>query len=74
MRNKTLEYLFELGTMSRLLLVEDDQETVEEITEYFRIRDYHVDHCPTGPDGLVNATEAEPDVIVVDRLPPARRH
>lgn len=54
--------------MARLLLIEDDAETVEEVAGYFLARGYAVEHAATGPDGLARARAA--DVLVVDRLLP----
>ena len=41
--------------MARLLLIEDDQETAEEVAGYFLARGYAVEHAATGPDGLARA-------------------
>ncbi len=56
--------------MSRLLLIEDDTETAEDIAGYFRSRGYDVVHCATGPAGLAAAMQGGPDLLVVDRLLP----
>lgn len=56
--------------MTRLLLIEDDGETVEEVAGYFRSHGYVVDHAATGPDGLALAHAGAADVLVVDRLLP----
>ena len=56
--------------MTRLLLIEDDDETAEEVVGYFRDRGYAVDHAATGPDGLSQARTGQADVIIVDRLLP----
>lgn len=56
--------------MTRLLLIEDDWETVEELTGYFRNRGYDVDSAGTGPDGLAQAGTGRADILVVDRLLP----
>ena len=62
--------IHEWNTMSRLLLIEDDAETAEEVAGYFRNRGYDVLHCATGPDGLAAAARGGADVLVVDRLLP----
>jgi len=56
--------------MTRLLLIEDDAETSEEVAGYFRRRGYDVDCAATGPDGLAHAGAGQADVLVVDRLLP----
>lgn len=56
--------------MTRLLLIEDDVETAEEVAGYFRGRGYDVDCAATGPNGLAQAGAGQADVLVVDRLLP----
>ncbi|MGI4954042.1 MAG: response regulator transcription factor [Janthinobacterium lividum] len=56
--------------MTRLLVIEDDVETAEEVTGYFRGRGYEVDYATTGPDGLVLAQTGLADLLVVDRMLP----
>ena len=56
--------------MTRLLLIEDDDETVEEVAAYFRSRGYDVERAATGPDGLAQARAGRADVLVVDRMLP----
>ena len=56
--------------MTRLLLIEDDTETAEEVAGYFRGRGYEVDCAATGPHGLAQAGAGRADVLVVDRLLP----
>ncbi len=56
--------------MTRLLLIEDDQETAEEVAGYFRGRGYEVECAATGPDGLAQAGAGWADVLVIDRLLP----
>ena len=56
--------------MTQLLLIEDDDETVEEITGYFSDRGYGVDRAANGPDGLARAAMCKSDVLVIDRMLP----
>jgi two-component system OmpR family response regulator len=56
--------------MTRLLLIEDDDETADEVVGYFRIRGYEVDRAATGGDGLAQARAGLADVLVVDRMLP----
>ena len=56
--------------MTRLLLIEDDAETVEEVAGYFHACGYAVEHAATGPEGLARAGAGKADVLVVDRLLP----
>lgn len=54
----------------RLLLVEDDQETADYIIRGFREAGHVVDHAPDGQDGLMMATDAAYDALIVDRMLP----
>nr|WP_321984663.1 response regulator transcription factor [uncultured Lichenicoccus sp.] len=56
--------------MSRMLLIEDDVETVDEVAGYFRSRGYEVECVTNGPDGLTQASVGRADVLVVDRMLP----
>ena len=56
--------------MTRLLLIEDDRETAEEVAGYFRGRGYDVECAATGPNGLARAGSGLLDVLGVDRLLP----
>ncbi len=56
--------------MARLLLIEDDTVTAEEVAGYFRGRGYQVAWAATGTDGLAQAGAGQADVLVVDRLLP----
>jgi len=57
-------------TMAKLLLIEDDEETAEEIMGELTHRGYVLTHAPTGTDGLDLARTGEHDVLIVDRLLP----
>ncbi len=56
--------------MTRLLLIEDDDETVEEVAAYFRSRGYDVERAANGLDGLAQAKAGDADVLIVDRMLP----
>lgn len=60
--------------MARLLLIEDDDETADEVVADLRSRGHEVGRAPTGPDGLRAARTATPDAqwdaMIVDRLLP----
>lgn len=56
--------------MTRLLLIEDDDETATEVAGYFRDLGYTVDRAATGPDGLSQASAVPADVLVIDRMLP----
>ena len=56
--------------MTKLLLIEDDDETVEDVTGYFRDRGYQVDRVASGLDGLARASAGGIDALVVDRMLP----
>lgn len=54
----------------RLLLIEDHQDIAENICEYVARNGHHIDHVLTGEDGLLRASEAQYDVIVLDVMLP----
>ena len=56
--------------MPRLLLIEDDKETAEEIRAEFRDRGFDVTWAANGIDGLDKARSGGADVMIVDRLLP----
>ena len=56
--------------MPKLLLIEDDHETAEEIMAELTERGFAVDWTASGVDGLDKARAGDADIIVVDRLLP----
>jgi two-component system, OmpR family, response regulator len=54
----------------RLLVIEDDQETADEIVSEFTEAGYDVRHAADGPQGLALAGSGEFDIIVMDRMLP----
>ncbi len=56
--------------MTKVLLIEDDDQTADEIVAELVHRGFHVERAATGTLGLEKAREAAQDVIVVDRLLP----
>jgi two-component system OmpR family response regulator len=54
----------------KVLVVEDDAETADEIVEEFYVAGFEVDRAATGPDGLAKAETSLFDVITLDRLLP----
>ncbi|HEY8440136.1 MAG TPA: response regulator transcription factor [Xanthobacteraceae bacterium] len=56
--------------MPKLLLIEDDGETANEIMAELTERGFEVDWAPTGIEGLDKARAGNADVMVVDRLLP----
>jgi two-component system OmpR family response regulator len=56
--------------MAKILLIEDDRETADEIVAELVYRGFEVDWAATGIEGLDKARSGEPDVMVVDRLLP----
>jgi two-component system OmpR family response regulator len=56
--------------MTRILLIEDDDETAEEVMGYLQSRAYDVARAATGPDGLLKAATLNVDAIVLDRMLP----
>ncbi|SFU94430.1 MULTISPECIES: response regulator transcription factor [unclassified Methylobacterium] len=56
--------------MAKLLLIEDDAATAEEILADLRGRGHAVDWAATGPEGAVAARTGSWDAIVLDRMLP----
>jgi two-component system OmpR family response regulator len=56
--------------LTRILVIEDDPETAAFICSGLRQEGFAVDHAATGSDGLFQATESPPELIVVDRMLP----
>ena len=54
----------------RILLIEDDPETARFVRKGFEEAGHVVDHAGDGKEGLLLALDADPDVIVVDRMLP----
>jgi two-component system OmpR family response regulator len=58
------------GTMAKLLLIEDDRETADEIIAELVERGFSVDWAATGIEGLDKARSGSLDAMIVDRLLP----
>jgi len=56
--------------MTKLLLIEDDSETAEEIKAELADRGFEVEWSPNGLEGLNKARSLRPDAMIVDRLLP----
>ena len=56
--------------MTKVLLIEDDGETAEEISAELTDRGFEVDWSSDGIDGLDKARSLQPDAMIVDRLLP----
>ncbi len=56
--------------MARILLIEDDGETAEEIAAELVERGFEVEWSADGNAGLATARSSRPDAIVVDRMLP----
>jgi two-component system, OmpR family, response regulator len=57
-------------SMAKLLLIEDDKETADEIRAELKDRGFEIDWAADGIEGLDKARSAGAEVIVVDRLLP----
>ena len=58
--------------VARILLIEDDDETAEEIRADLSQRGYEVERAATGAEGLERARADTWNVLVVDRMLPVR--
>jgi two-component system OmpR family response regulator len=56
--------------MAKVLLLEDDAETAEEITAELTDRGFAVEWAANGIEGLDKARSSRPDAMIVDRLMP----
>src|SRR5260370_32850990 len=56
--------------MTKVLLIEDDSETAEEITAELVDRGFEVEWSADGIEGLDRARSSRPDAMIVDRLLP----
>src|ERR1700709_648498 len=56
--------------MTKVLLIEDDSETAEEITAELADRGFEVEWLANGIEGLDKARSSRPDAMIVDRLLP----
>jgi two-component system, OmpR family, response regulator len=56
--------------MARLLLIEDDRETAEEIRAELRDNGFDVDWAADGLTGLDRARAADADAMIIDRMLP----
>ena len=54
----------------RMLVIEDDQETADEIVSEFTEAGYEVKHAADGPQGLALAGSGNFEIIVMDRMLP----
>lgn len=56
--------------MTKVLLIEDDNETADEIRAELLHRGFEIEWAATGTDGLDKARSYQPDAMIVDRLLP----
>jgi DNA-binding response OmpR family regulator len=56
--------------MAKILLIEDDCETAEEITAELEQRGYETEWGASGIEGLDQARSCRPDAMIVDRMLP----
>jgi two-component system OmpR family response regulator len=58
------------GGRRRILVVEDDRETAEQLVEFLSTSGYQVDLARDGNDGLSRASSADYAVMTIDRMLP----
>jgi two-component system, OmpR family, response regulator len=58
------------GAHRRILVVEDDAETAEQIVDFLKMRGYQVDLAVNGNDGLRLGRSAAYAVMIIDRMLP----
>lgn len=62
--------MFEIQRMAKVLLIEDDDGTAEEIVAELGGLGFEVQRASNGVDGLAKARSIDPDVLIVDRMLP----
>jgi two-component system OmpR family response regulator len=67
---KEVVAVVEANPMAKVLLIEDDNETAEEITAELTDRGFEVEWASNGIEGLNLARTLRPDAMIVDRLLP----
>jgi two-component system, OmpR family, response regulator len=60
------------GGVARLLLIEDDADTAQDVLDDLRERGHDIDWTATGPDGARAAREGGWGAIVLDRMLPGQ--
>ena len=56
--------------MTKILLIEDDSETAEEIADELVQRGFEIERAASGIEGLDKARSWHPDALIVDRMLP----
>jgi two-component system OmpR family response regulator len=56
--------------MTKILLIEDDTETAEEIADELVQRGFEIERAASGIEGLDKARACRPDALIVDRMLP----
>jgi two-component system OmpR family response regulator len=59
-----------MGTRRRILVIEDDNETGQQLADFLSTRGYQVDLAVNGDDGLRLGRTAEYGVMTIDRMLP----
>jgi len=59
------------GAHRRILVIEDDAETAEQIVDFLKMRGYQVDLAVNGNDGLRLGRAAAYAVMIIDRMLPS---
>jgi two-component system, OmpR family, response regulator len=59
-----------IGGRCRILVIEDDRETAEQLVEALATSGYEVDLAVDGDDGLSRGRSAEYGVMIIDRMLP----
>jgi two-component system OmpR family response regulator len=59
-----------VGGRRRLLVIEDDSETADQLVDFFSTSGYQVDLAVNGNEGLVRGSSADYAVMTIDRMLP----
>jgi DNA-binding response OmpR family regulator len=52
--------------MSKVLIIDDDPDLVDAMTNLLEAKGYEVDHAPDGEEGLEKAKNDPPNIILLD--------
>jgi two-component system OmpR family response regulator len=71
-RNQIAPAIAAIGntSMTKILLIEDDNETADEIAGELAQRGFEIEWAATGIEGLDKARSGRPDALIVDRMLP----
>jgi DNA-binding response OmpR family regulator len=58
------------GETARLLIVEDDEQLAELLTQYLGVHGFGLEHVTSGAEGVKRILESKPDLVILDLMLP----